>query len=99
MDPVRDSVLVENTPIDYLDFASPVSGLGSKIGHVVYPGAAHCGHVEVIDIGINNAVEDYFSALEEHKPDLFGMSALLTTTMGGRMRCEIIQNRMSPFPR
>jgi 4-hydroxy-3-polyprenylbenzoate decarboxylase len=32
MDPARDSVLVENTPIDYLDFASPVSGLGSKIG-------------------------------------------------------------------
>ncbi len=32
MDPVRDSVMVENTPIDYLDFASPVSGLGSKIG-------------------------------------------------------------------
>jgi 4-hydroxy-3-polyprenylbenzoate decarboxylase len=32
MDPVRDTVMVENTPIDYLDFASPVSGLGSKIG-------------------------------------------------------------------
>ncbi len=32
MDPVRDSVTIENTPIDYLDFASPVSGLGSKIG-------------------------------------------------------------------
>jgi len=32
MDPARDSVIVENTPIDYLDFASPVSGLGSKIG-------------------------------------------------------------------
>ncbi len=32
MDPARDSVLVENTPIDYLDFASPVSGLGSKMG-------------------------------------------------------------------
>ena len=32
MDPARDSMLVENTPIDYLDFASPVSGLGSKIG-------------------------------------------------------------------
>jgi 4-hydroxy-3-polyprenylbenzoate decarboxylase len=31
-DPARDSVLVENTPIDYLDFASPVSGLGSKMG-------------------------------------------------------------------
>ena len=32
MDPARDSVIIENTPIDYLDFASPVSGLGSKIG-------------------------------------------------------------------
>ena len=32
MDPARDTVIVENTPIDYLDFASPVSGLGSKIG-------------------------------------------------------------------
>ncbi len=32
MDPVRDTTLIENTPIDYLDFASPVSGLGSKIG-------------------------------------------------------------------
>ncbi len=32
MDPVRDTVLIENTPIDYLDFASPVSGLGGKMG-------------------------------------------------------------------
>jgi len=32
MDPSRDTVLIENTPIDYLDFASPVSGLGSKMG-------------------------------------------------------------------
>ncbi len=32
VDPVRDTTLVENTPIDYLDFASPVSGLGSKMG-------------------------------------------------------------------
>jgi 4-hydroxy-3-polyprenylbenzoate decarboxylase len=32
MDPVRDVTLVENTPIDYLDFASPESGLGGKIG-------------------------------------------------------------------
>ncbi|AJG20543.1 4-hydroxy-3-polyprenylbenzoate decarboxylase [Cupriavidus basilensis] len=32
VDPARDTVLVENTPIDYLDFASPVSGLGSKMG-------------------------------------------------------------------
>src|SRR5690606_14955266 len=32
MDPGRDTVIIDNTPIDYLDFASPVSGLGSKIG-------------------------------------------------------------------
>ena len=32
MDPVRDTVLVDRTPIDSLDFASPVSGLGGKIG-------------------------------------------------------------------
>ncbi len=32
MDPARDITVIENTPIDYLDFASPVSGLGSKIG-------------------------------------------------------------------
>jgi 4-hydroxy-3-polyprenylbenzoate decarboxylase len=32
MDPQRDCVFIENTPIDYLDFASPVSGLGSKVG-------------------------------------------------------------------
>ena len=32
MDPVRDVTMIENTPIDYLDFASPESGLGGKIG-------------------------------------------------------------------
>ena len=32
MDPKRDTVMIENTPIDYLDFASPISGLGSKMG-------------------------------------------------------------------
>jgi methylmalonyl-CoA mutase cobalamin-binding domain/chain len=36
---------------------------------------------EVVNIGINNAVESYLSALEEHEPDILGMSALLTTTM------------------
>lgn len=36
---------------------------------------------EVIDLGINNAVEDYMAAIEEHQPDILGMSALLTTTM------------------
>jgi 4-hydroxy-3-polyprenylbenzoate decarboxylase len=32
VDPARDALLLENTPVDYLDFASPVSGLGSKLG-------------------------------------------------------------------
>jgi 4-hydroxy-3-polyprenylbenzoate decarboxylase len=32
MDPVRDTMLVENTPIDYLDFASPLPSLGGKMG-------------------------------------------------------------------
>ena len=36
---------------------------------------------EVVDIGINNPVEDYLQALEEHEADILGMSALLTTTM------------------
>ena len=36
---------------------------------------------EIVDLGINNPVEDYLAALEEHKPDILGMSALLTTTM------------------
>lgn len=36
---------------------------------------------EVINIGINNPVENYLEAMEEHKPELLGMSALLTTTM------------------
>jgi methylmalonyl-CoA mutase cobalamin-binding domain/chain len=36
---------------------------------------------DVVDLGINNPVESYLEALEEHKPDILGMSALLTTTM------------------
>jgi corrinoid protein of di/trimethylamine methyltransferase len=36
---------------------------------------------EVVDIGINNPVEKYLAAIEEHQPDILGMSALLTTTM------------------
>jgi 5-methyltetrahydrofolate--homocysteine methyltransferase len=35
----------------------------------------------VIDIGVNNDVEDFLEAIEEHKPEILGMSALLTTTM------------------
>ena len=36
---------------------------------------------EVINLGINNPVENYLEAMEEHSPDILGMSALLTTTM------------------
>jgi methylmalonyl-CoA mutase cobalamin-binding domain/chain len=36
---------------------------------------------EVIDLGINNPLENYLEAIDEHKPDILGMSALLTTTM------------------
>jgi 5-methyltetrahydrofolate--homocysteine methyltransferase len=36
---------------------------------------------EVINLGINNSVESYFAAMEQHQPDILGMSALLTTTM------------------
>jgi len=36
---------------------------------------------EVFDLGINNSVEKYLAAIEEHQPDILGMSALLTTTM------------------
>ena len=36
---------------------------------------------EVIDLGINNSVDDYLNAIQEHDPDILGMSALLTTTM------------------
>ncbi len=36
---------------------------------------------EVIDLGINNSVDDYFQAIKQHNPDILGMSALLTTTM------------------
>jgi methylmalonyl-CoA mutase cobalamin-binding domain/chain len=36
---------------------------------------------EVVDLGVNNAVEKYLAAIEEHQPDILGMSALLTTTM------------------
>ena len=39
------------------------------------------GGFEVIDLGINIPVEDFLAAIEEHKPDFLGMSALLTTTM------------------
>lgn len=68
MDPLRDSVFVENTPIDYLDFASPVSGLGSKIGMDAtskWPGETQrpWGVPITMSSDIIQKVDDYWSCL------------------------------------
>ena len=54
-----------------------VHDIGKNLVGMMLEGAGF----EVIDLGINNPVEDYLAALEEHQPDILGMSALLTTTM------------------
>jgi methylmalonyl-CoA mutase cobalamin-binding domain/chain len=54
-----------------------IHDIGKNLVSMMMEGAGF----EVIDIGINNPVESYLEALEEHKPDILGMSALLTTTM------------------
>ena len=54
-----------------------IHDIGKNLVKMMMEGAGF----EVIDLGINQSVEDYFAALEEHKPDILGMSALLTTTM------------------
>ena len=54
-----------------------IHDIGKNLVSMMMEGAGF----EVIDLGINNAVESYLEALEEHKPDILGMSALLTTTM------------------
>ncbi len=68
MDPARDTVLIENTPIDYLDFASPVSGLGSKMGLDAtnkWPGETNreWGEPIVMDEQIKDAVDDIWDEL------------------------------------
>ena len=68
MDPKRDSVLIENTPIDYLDFASPVAGLGSKMGldaTTKWPGETNreWGIPIKMDEEILKKVNDYWSLL------------------------------------
>ncbi|WP_148253293.1 4-hydroxy-3-polyprenylbenzoate decarboxylase [Aidingimonas lacisalsi] len=68
MDPSRDTVLVENTPIDYLDFASPVSGLGSKMGMDAtskWPGETEreWGTPIVMDEAVKARVNDRWSEL------------------------------------
>lgn len=65
MDPVRDTTLVEHTPIDYLDFASPVSGLGGKVGWDAtnkWPGetAREWGRPIAMDPQVSDRVADIF---------------------------------------
>ncbi|WP_456444443.1 4-hydroxy-3-polyprenylbenzoate decarboxylase [Thiolapillus sp.] len=69
MDPARDVTLVENTPIDYLDFASPVSGLGSKMGLDAtnkWPGETcrEWGRPIVMDEDVKKRIDDLWSDLE-----------------------------------
>jgi methylmalonyl-CoA mutase cobalamin-binding domain/chain len=54
-----------------------IHDIGKNLVSMMMEGAGF----EVVDLGINNAVEKYLGAIEEHKPDILGMSALLTTTM------------------
>ena len=54
-----------------------IHDIGKNLVSMMMEGAGF----EVVNIGINNPVENYLEALEEHKPDILGMSALLTTTM------------------
>jgi 4-hydroxy-3-polyprenylbenzoate decarboxylase len=68
MDPGRDALLVENTPIDYLDFASPVPGLGSKMGLDAtnkWPGetARQWGRPISMDAEVKRRVDDLWDAL------------------------------------
>jgi 5-methyltetrahydrofolate--homocysteine methyltransferase len=54
-----------------------IHDIGKNLVAMMWEGAGF----EVIDIGINKPVEEFIAALEQHKPDILGMSALLTTTM------------------
>ena len=68
MDPVRDTTLVEHTPIDYLDFASPVSGLGGKMGLDAthkWPGetAREWGRPIVMDAQVQRRAQAMFDRL------------------------------------
>ena len=68
MDPRRDSVFIDNTPIDYLDFASPVSGLGSKVGFDAtgkWPGETdrQWGRPIVMDAAVKRRIDDIWDEL------------------------------------
>jgi len=61
-----------------------IHDIGKNLVSMMMEGAGF----EVYDIGVNQSAEDYFAALEKYKPDILGMSALLTTTMP-YMKCVI----------
>lgn len=68
VDPVRDTVMVDSTPIDYLDFASPVAGLGSKMGLDAtnkWPGETNreWGRPIVMDEAVKRRVDALWSEL------------------------------------
>ncbi len=68
MDPRRDSVFVDNTPIDYLDFASPVAGLGSKVGFDAthkWPGETdrEWGHAIAMSDEVKSRIDSMWSEL------------------------------------
>ncbi|MET0106850.1 MAG: 4-hydroxy-3-polyprenylbenzoate decarboxylase [Sedimenticola sp.] len=68
MDPARDTTMIENTPIDYLDFASPVSGLGSKIGFDAtnkWPGETdrEWGEPITMDLAVKQRVDEIWNEL------------------------------------
>lgn len=54
-----------------------IHDIGKNLVGMMWEGAGF----EVFDIGINNSAEEYLAAIQEHQPDILGMSALLTTTM------------------
>ncbi len=68
MDPARDSTIIENSPIDYLDFASPVSGLGSKIGLDAtnkWPGETEreWGRPIQMDVAVQQRIDEIWDSL------------------------------------
>jgi 4-hydroxy-3-polyprenylbenzoate decarboxylase len=68
MDPIRDTVMIDNTPIDYLDFASPIAGLGSKMGldaTTKWKGETQreWGVPIVMDSTVNDKVDKYWNEL------------------------------------
>ena len=54
-----------------------IHDIGKNLTGMMMEGAGF----EVIDLGVNNSVDNFMAAIEKHKPDILGMSALLTTTM------------------